>query len=463
MERTFSIHTIGCKLNQFESEWIRQALQRREWEFRRFEEGAQFYVINSCTVTGKSDARCRNAVRRARRHTPEAFIIVTGCYAETQPDKLVAMSEVDLVIGNGGKRSLPAIMDEIASGGLPITPTASGAAFHGHEPGAGALLPDRDSEAGVIGCFLDHSRAFVKIQEWCDASCSYCIIPRARGPSRSIPPEAVLEQVSVLSGNGYHEIVLSGIHLGRYGSDLVPRGTLADLVEMLINRTRGIRFRLSSIEVTEVTPRLVELMERGGRLAPHLHVPLQSGDDEVLKAMNRVYDAATFEARIENIARSNAGIGIGTDIIVGFPGETDARHERTVALVRRLPLSYLHVFSFSPRPGTPAAAMPGHVGPRDKKRRSTELIALGRRKKRSFVKAQTGSVQEALIQEPAHRASPFTRTLTGNYCEVFVPSPKDAGGSLAPVRITHYSRGALYGSLVDPGSNPGSGGGEPNR
>ena len=437
MERTFSIHTIGCKLNQFESEWIREALLRRSWEFRRFEECAQFHIINSCTVTGRSDARCRNAVRRARKRCPEAFIIVTGCYAEVQPAALSAMGEVDLVLGNVGKRSLPAIMEEIVSGRTRETELPDGM-------GATRIT----GEEGAIDCFLDHSRAFVKIQDGCDASCSYCIVPRARGPSRSIPAEAVLEQASLLAERGFHEIVLSGIHLGRYGRDLQPATTLADLVEMLTARGGDMRFRLSSIEVNELSARLVDLIASGDRIAPHLHVPLQSGDDSILRAMNRPYDAAAFKAKIEEVARKRPGIGIGTDVIVGFPGETAECFGRTLGLVREMPLSYLHVFSFSSRPGTAAAAMPGRVEPAEKKRRSAALIALGRRKKLAFMRAQIGTIQPALIQEAAHRASPFCEALTGNYCEVRIAREASAVGKLAPVRITHYSRGTLYGSCA---------------
>ncbi len=437
MERTFSIHTIGCKLNQFESEWIREALLRRRWEFRRFEEGAQFHIINSCTVTGRSDARCRNAVRRARRRSPDSFIIVTGCYAEVQPAVLDAMGEVDLVLGNLRKRSLPAIMEEIFAGRTPETEIAEG-------PGTSAIMGAEEA----IDCVLDHSRAFVKVQDGCDASCSYCIVPRARGASRSIHVQTVLEQVSTLAARGFHEIVLSGVHLGRYGRDLEPPETLAGLLESILERTGDVRLRLSSIEVNELSPRLVDLIAREERIAPHLHVPLQSGDDSVLRAMNRPYDAAAFRAKIEEIASRRPGIGIGSDVIVGFPGETAECFERTVALVRELPISYLHVFSFSSRPGTAASAMPGRIDPPEKKRRSAALIALGRRKKLAFMRAQIGTVQRVLVQGAVHRASAFCEALTGNYCEVRIPRAAAPEGTLATVRISHYSRGALYGSCA---------------
>jgi len=246
MEKTFSILTMGCKLNQFDSEWIREALLRRNWEYRRFGEGARCYIINSCTVTGRSDARCRNAVRRTRRAAPEAFIIVTGCYAETAPGRLEAMNEVDLVLGNGDKRSLPAVLDRLAAQGRVGLPDE-----------ADGVFVDGETESILITGFLDHARAFVRVQEGCNASCSYCIVPRARGGSRSVPAETVLDQVRLLRENGYNEIVLTGIHIGRYGADFDPPQTLASLVESILERTDTPRIRLSSIEPTEVTPGLL--------------------------------------------------------------------------------------------------------------------------------------------------------------------------------------------------------------
>jgi threonylcarbamoyladenosine tRNA methylthiotransferase MtaB len=437
MDKTFSILTIGCKLNQFESECIRESLLRRNWCLQRMEDGAQFCIINSCTVTGRSDARCRNAVRRARRASPDTFIVVTGCYAETQPEKLSAMDEVDLVLGNGAKQDVPCILDAIAAGGHSGMFATADTPFHA------------PADETAIECFHGHSRAFVKVQEGCSASCSYCIVPRARGPSRSVPPHRIRHQLQVLQNHGYHEIVLTGIHIGRYGADLTPPLTLATLVESIIDGTRDLRVRLSSIEPTEVTPRLLEIIASSDRIAPHLHIPLQSGDDVILEEMNRLYRARQFREVIEALSRARPDLALGTDVIVGFPGETEERFERTVALVRELPISYVHVFSFSPRPGTPAAVMAGRVSPEAKKRRSSRLIALSASKKHSFLKSQVGTVQLGLIEDLERAASSFARCLTGTYCDVFVPRRNGVAGTLAHVRITHMARGNLYGVLVD--------------
>ena len=437
MEKTFSVVTIGCKLNQFESQCIREALQRRDWIYHRFEDEACFYIINSCTVTERSDARCRNAVRRTRKKAPGSFIVVTGCYAATQRERLEAMNEIDLVVGNDEKPSLPAILDEVAARSRSAVPVASD-----------AIYPAAPIEDGGIEYFLDHSRAFVKVQDGCDAACSYCIVARARGASRSVPADKVLSQVRILHANGYREIVLTGVHIGRYGADLRPALTLASLVEEILERTTSLRIRLSSIESTEVTPELLSLARRTERLAPHFHIPLQSGDDRILAAMNRPYRAADFRDVVAAVADASVGMAIGTDVIVGFPGETDEHFERTYSLVESLPLSYVHVFGFSPRPLTPAAAMGGAVSAVGKKARSGRIIELGKAKKGAFLESQIGTRHLSLVEGSARHASSLVQALTGNYCEVWVPRAGLRPGSLVPVQIDRMVGGKLFGAPV---------------
>jgi threonylcarbamoyladenosine tRNA methylthiotransferase MtaB len=445
MEKTFSTVTIGCKLNQFETEWIREALIRRSWRYRRSDEEAAFCIINSCTVTARSDARSRAAARRAKRANPRGFVVVTGCCAETERESLAGMPEVDLVLGNGEKRSLPAIIDGIAD------------RRRGDDPGnRHAASPPAPAEPDGIERFFDRARAFVKIQEGCDASCSYCIVPRARGPSRSVPAAALLDQVAVLEANGYHEIVLCGVHIGRYGADLDPPATLSGLVEALLERAGSLRIRLSSVEMNEVTPGLLVLLRDAGRLAPHMHVPLQSGDDRILEAMNRSYRSSDFRRKIAEIAGARGALAIGTDIIVGFPGETDECFENTYALVRDLPFSYLHVFGYSPRPGTPAAAMANAVNPGVKRERIRRLIDLGAKKKRAFLESHVGTAQLALVQGPAEERVTRLRSLTGTYCEVLLPEGAGAPGTLVPIRVGRFAGGVLYGApLAEHGSPRG--------
>ncbi|MDD3643830.1 MAG: tRNA (N(6)-L-threonylcarbamoyladenosine(37)-C(2))-methylthiotransferase MtaB [Candidatus Krumholzibacteria bacterium] len=426
---SFSITTLGCKLNQYESECIRQFLVGHGWEHRPFGELADFYIINTCTVTGRTDARCRNAVRRARRASPGTTIIVTGCYAETQPEALAAMRETDIVLGNREKFSIARVMEQRI----------------GHGNGAGMC-------DGPIEEFLGHSRAFIKIQEGCDASCSYCIIPRARGPSRSVLPGDVVSQVSRLESNGLEEIVLTGIHIGRYGRDLDAGTDLESLILRILAQTKRVRLRLSSIEVNEIGDGLIDLTAGEERVAAHLHVPLQSGDDEILRAMNRPYDSSRFADRIWRIREASGRIAVGTDIIVGFPGETEERFRSTLRVASELPLTYFHVFPFSPRPGTPAAGMRNQVDPETKHRRSRSLISLGRAKRLSFMRDRIGSRELALIQPPQRGRSRFSTALTGNYCEVLVPADESLSGRLVPVLPTHYSRGNLYGYVASGGT-----------
>lgn len=445
-KKSFSIITLGCKLNQYESECIRQSLVRSNWLHRRFDEGADYYIINSCTVTGKTDSRCRNAIRRAKRVSPNAVIVVTGCYAETQPHNLVRMPEVDHVFGNRDKQALPGILNRM------IDEHSNGVT---HEKGT--LDEPEERNAIVIDDFLDHSRAFIKIQEGCNSACSYCIIPRARGQSRSVPAGEVLDQIGILQENGFNEIVLTGIHIGRYGLDLSPENSLSGLLNTILEQTERVRIRLSSIEVNEITPRLLSLFSASDRIASHLHIPLQSGDDSILGAMNRNYDTAQFRSKIDGVVDACSGISVGTDIIVGFPGEHDEHFANTYAFVKELPLSYFHVFSFSKRPGTEASVMPGQVPPEVKKRRSKKLIRLGKLKKREFLQSRVGGVESALVQGPTHRFSRFSRSLTGNYCEVYIRCPSKLAGKLVAVRITHYSRGRLYGRTLHDGCSPGAG------
>lgn len=432
-ERSFSIVTLGCKLNQYESETIRQYLVNIGWKYRSFGENVSFQIINTCTVTGKTDSRCRNAIRRARKIAPGSKIIVTGCYAETQPASLEAMRETDLVVGNDGKSRIGLIMENIIRRDV------------------GKELLDEEGGAGIadIEDFSGHSRAFIKIQEGCNSFCSYCIIPIARGRSRSVHPKDILRQVKLLETNGLEEIVLTGIHIGRYGLDLGEDISLSSLLETLIEKTNRIRFRLSSIEVSEVSKTLIDLASKTWRIAPHFHIPLQSGDDDILAAMNRLYDTAAFREKIEEVKGACPDSIVGTDIIVGFPGETEKRFANTYEYANSLDVDYFHVFPFSRRPGTPADGMPDQIRPELKKSRSGKLIKLGKAKRKEFMLSRIGKREIGLIQERSGLFSEFTSALTGNYVEVNVKTREDLGGKLVELIITHYSRGKLYGRLLE--------------
>jgi threonylcarbamoyladenosine tRNA methylthiotransferase MtaB len=333
-----ALKTLGCKVNQYDSQEIREAFEQAGYVLVPFEEAADVYVINSCTVTGEADKDARKLARNAKRRSPGALVVMTGCYAATRADEVGAIPEVDLVVPRTGTGPL--------------------------------CVPDHDPQAVLVACvqgrkeglsrFPGHTRAFVKVQDGCDSRCAYCVVPLARGPSRSRPLPEALAQVTQFARAGHREVVLVGVHLGMYGQDFAPPVTLAELVRQCL-RVEGLgRLRLSSLEPREVTDELVELIaehapqpgQPGPFLCRHLHLPLQSGDDEVLRRMGRPYDAAVFAELVCRVAGRIPGVALGADVMVGFPGETDEAFANTVQLIEALPLTYLHVFSYSRRPGT---------------------------------------------------------------------------------------------------------------
>ena len=432
---SFAIETFGCKLNQYESELIRERFIKRGWVEVDFNDKADVYVINTCTVTQKSDARGRNAVRRARRNNPAAMIIVTGCSIETKQDSVLKMSEIDFSIGNKGKTMIPEIAELLLRGEQVDKDRLQ-------------LTSDINSHM-MIESFFEHARAFIKVQEGCNFSCSYCIIPKARGRSRSVEARHVVDQVKLLREKGYHEVVLTGIHIGRYGLDFEKKMRLSDLIEMILDKVEGVRLRLSSIEINEIDDKLLNFMNESEYFASHLHIPLQSGSDKILKLMRRPYDVESFSERINEIGERVENVAIGTDIIVGFPGEDDNDFQNTYELVSNLPINYFHVFSYSPRPGTDAASYPFQVNPETKKRRSKKLISLGRKKRNLFIRSQIGRRHKVLVQGLKKQGSRFMRSLTENYCEVYIKCEEALKGRLIDVKVSSFVRGKLYGTVIE--------------
>lgn len=413
---------------------MRQSIERTGFSYTDFTDKADFYIINTCTVTGKTDARCRNAIRRARKLNPEAVIIATGCYVDTQWDALDEMDAVDFSVENRHKNQIHKLMRLVREKGTKtgINPYYS-------------LSTDFNEP---LERFHGHSRAFIKIQEGCDAFCSYCIIPYARGRSRSADPESVLGQIRKLYSNGYEEIVLTGIHIGRYGENSGHDTDLAGLLKMILDGTDHLRLRLSSIEVMEVTKGLIEIFSKTDRIASHFHIPLQSGDDTILEKMNRTYRAGDFKNKILSIAESVPNAAIGTDIIVGFPGEKEEHFQNTYDLLESMAaVNYFHVFSYSVRPGTKAAGFPEKVRAEAKKERSRILIELGKKKREEFIKSQIGSKELALVQGIGDIRKGLYKSLTGNYCEVLINANEELEGKLSPVIIEDLVEGQLIGRI----------------
>ncbi len=409
--------------------------------------------MNTCTVTASADAQARDAIRKLHAANPAARVIVTGCYAQRAPEELAALPGVSWVVGNSHKPQIPQLVHSLSSATsaesandfFPATALHSDSAvpFHSFVGSQDLWRPGRDSapevvkiltgnifdrteflSAPVLGGEGNHTRPTLKIQDGCDSRCSYCVIPFVRGKSRSLPPEMVLQEIQRLSESGFREIVLSGINLGTYGRDLSPRVEFEFLLRRILDETPVERLRISSIEPMDVTQDLVELFASTDRIAQHFHMPLQSGSDRILAAMHRWYRAEHYARRVELIRERLPHAAIGADVITGFPGETEAEHAVTLAFIERLPFTYLHVFSFSKRPGTKAAALSNEVPPAIIKRRARELRALSEAKSSAFRQSQFGRTLRLLTlrrdnssEVPADDTTP---ALSSNYLNVRV-------------------------------------------
>ncbi len=430
--RSFTITTLGCKVNRYESEAISEQLADKGWWYA-MDKGitADLCIINTCTVTQKAAMQSRQAARKVIRNHPGALVVVTGCYAQIAPEVFRAMPGVHCVVGNTFK-------DQI----VPIANRRNG-----KETGI-TLVHDFSTPCGFqdmpIKKFGNRTRAFMKIQDGCDAFCAYCIIPYARGRSRSLLPEIVIKRVGDLRENGYAEAVLCGINLGRYGEDLDPATSLLSLIRGIDGPTEIQRLRLSSIEPTELPEELIEQIAVSEHICPHLHVPLQSGDDEVLKSMNRPYESKHYRDLVHHIAGMISDVAIGVDVLVGFPGETDRAFENTCRLIERLPIAYLHVFPFSMQKETPAAALQGRVPPDAIKRRCQHIRQIGETKRRKFYERAIGSTFEVLIEGKRDRTTGYLKGLTRNYIPVLVAGDDELMNRLVQARITKVESGKVF-------------------
>lgn len=427
--------TLGCRLNQVDTEGLKAALRSR-WGITvvGWHEPADLYILNSCTVTGKADQECRRLARQAKHRHPQGKVVVAGCYAQTQPAALAAVPEIDGVVGNAAKEDVGSWLPALLAGDGPLLAAPDFAA----RPVFAAPLIDG---------FSGRSRAFIKVQDGCNLRCTYCLIWQARGPGRSRPPRDVLAQLRLLVEAGYREAILTGIHLGGYGRDLRPRLGLLDLLAACLAEFPGLRLRLGSIHPNEVTPELLAFFARHERLRPHLHISLQSGSSGVLRRMKRPYRAERAWTALRAAAAVAPGFGLGADLIVGFPGESDQEFEDTRRLVAELPFSYLHVFRFSPRPGTPAARMSGTVPPEVVGRRSAVLRDLAAGKREAFIRSQLGTVREAVVEAESDLPG-WRQATTDNYLTAMVPATAEPR-RLVRLALEDCREGRLFGSVVE--------------
>jgi threonylcarbamoyladenosine tRNA methylthiotransferase MtaB len=429
--QTVAITTLGCKTNQFESAAMADLLWKEGFRMVPFEERADIYVINTCTVTARTDAESRKLIRRAQRRNPAARIVVTGCYAQVAFDKLQEMPEVDLILGNAEKKGIAGMLREAAGG--PRVRVSD-------------ISREARAESLSLESFAEHTRAFLQIQNGCDAFCSYCIVPYARGRSRSVPAADVLAGIRGFAAKEFREVVLTGIHLGGYGLDLDPPTTLRGLLAAADRERLVPRLRVGSVEPTEISPELVAFLAGAETVCPHLHIPLQSGCDSVLERMNRKYTTEQFRTVVAALATVIPGICLGCDVIAGFPGETEEEFAAGLRFIESLPVAYLHVFPFSPREGTPAATMAGQVPSHVIRARAEALRRLSDRKKLAYYREFLGRELLVLVQERDEKG--MMRGLARNYVPVVLAGDATLVGTEVPVRIIEASRESVRGEVI---------------
>jgi threonylcarbamoyladenosine tRNA methylthiotransferase MtaB len=400
-----ALYTLGCKVNQFESDCLVDQFKARGFEAVSFKDKADIYIINTCAVTHEAQRQSAQMVRQTVRNHPKAVILAAGCAAQLFPEDYQKISGLDYLAGTFGKLDIPFRIPSPEKKSCPEL-------LHQGEPEHIITpqfpLPDQ------------RTRGLLRIQEGCNAACSYCLVPRARGRSRSLRVDEVRSGVEGLAGQGIRELMVTGIHLGLYGEDLSPRDSLASLLKALLPRYPEVYFRLSSLEPQEVTPELIQLFQKYPNLCPHLHIPLQAGEDSLLRKMNRTYSTEFYQSLIQTIDLELPYAAIGTDLIVGFPGEEDVLFQKTLDFIQALPLSYLHIFPYSSRPGTPAADFPNPIPVKIKKDRLRILRELDRQKRESFMNRSLGQTFSALVLK-SDGIKGWVTALTENYLTVSIP------------------------------------------
>jgi threonylcarbamoyladenosine tRNA methylthiotransferase MtaB len=431
MQKKVALHTLGCKLNYSETSSIGSQFLNKNFEVVDFQQTADVYVLNTCSVTESAERECRQIVRRALRQNPEAFIIVTGCYAQLRPEEIAIIDGVDAVLGSNEKFKLFSILENFNKRELTcisVTPTENLTEF------GIAHSTDADSR----------TRAFLKIQDGCDYTCSFCTIPLARGASRSLAINNVIQEFQKLLDNGYKEIILTGVNVGDYGKNIDTN--LFNLLSELIRIDGEFRIRISSIEPNLLTDEIIRLVADSEKLCKHFHIPLQSGSPRILKAMQRRYSSQDYENLIYKVKKHLPDTAIGVDVIVGFPGETEEDFIHTHNFLRELPISYLHVFTYSERPDTKAISLPGTVDVQERKRRNNILRILSEKKRTKFYSEMIGTKQEVLFENANKNG--LMQGFTSNYIK-FQTDFKDALASqICPVNLLESTPEYCTGAVI---------------
>jgi len=424
-KKTFYIETLGCKVNKYESDGIAAGLEDQGLVRGKKGGPADICIINTCAVTSKAGMQSRQAIRRLIRQNPDAKIMVTGCHAQTDPEVVGEIKEIDQIICHRDKVKIAqCITGKCTDPELPFKKT------------------DHSNTAEFIGFDKpvsgDMTRAYLKIQDGCNAFCTYCIIPYARGASVSMPQDQVFRHIDGLANKEFNEVIITGIHSGMYGVDLTPPTSLSALVRELDIRKQVGRIRISSIEPNEITRELIELAGFGHILCDHFHIPLQSGDNKVLNRMKRPYTVEEFQKVIHDIHDALPFAGVGLDIIIGFPGETDALFENSYDLIKSLPVSYLHVFPFSPRKGTPAFHFNPKVDGQVIKDRCARMRKLDQEKRKAFIEKNKGRTLQGLVQHQEDRQTGMMKAVTSNYLTVLLDKDDTLKGKLIDLSYDRY-------------------------
>lgn len=417
------ICSLGCKVNIYESELVTNILKNNNYEIVDFEDKADIYIINTCSVTNESDKKSRKMINRAKKNNPAAIIIVMGCYSQVNAEDI----DVDIVLGNKDKSKIVQIIEEYIK-----TKQRKKIIYD---------LTKVDFEKMEITNFDSHTRAFVKIQDGCNAFCSYCIIPYVRGRVRSKDPEDVIKEVTTLVEKGYKEIVLTGIHTGRYGTDI--NTTLEELLNKLVNIPNIYRIRLSSIEINEITPGIKELLKENKVMAKHLHIPLQSGSNKILKLMNRRYNKEEFLSMVDNL-KDIPDISLTTDLIVGFPNEDEEEFNETIDTLKKIGFTKIHTFPYSKRKGTPAATMDNQVSPEEKKRRVHRILDLSNKYEHNFYESKIGKIYDGVVEIHSNGT---TIVHTSNFIPVIINDIVEEG-TIVDVKIEKVEDLKVYGRIV---------------
>ncbi|MGI6144682.1 MAG: tRNA (N(6)-L-threonylcarbamoyladenosine(37)-C(2))-methylthiotransferase MtaB [Clostridia bacterium] len=441
-----AFYTLGCKVNQNETEAFSGQFREKGYEIVDFTAEADVYIINTCTVTHLADRKSRQMIRRALKVNPQAQIVVTGCYAQTDAEAIRKIAGVSLIVGTNEKSRLVELVEDLLKGKLlkgkeqetTINKPAPQIFVRKYQQG-------QEFEEIKLEKSIERSRAYLKVQEGCDQFCSYCIIPYARGPVRSRSLESTLAEAERLIKAGFREIVLLGIHLGAYGRDLGEGENLVYLLKHLLPLTEQVRWRLGSLEPVEVSPELLDLMLGYRNFCPHLHLPLQSGHDKILKAMNRPYTTEQYLEIITDIRKKIPDIALTTDIMVGFPGETDEHFQEYLKFVEKVAFSRLHVFKYSPRRGTPAASFSGQISPAVKEARSRKMIRLGEKLAKLYAQKFLGQTLDVLVEEKV--AEHTWEGSSANYLKVRFNSDEAPRGQIIPIYLKKVEKNYCFGDV----------------